>query len=114
MNLRVQTDNVHTARVQRQYVWKKKPVFVAGEGGKLLTVAWPTTPLDFSQDLCTALKCKVGGSDLSEGAEAMPVQWINAIDTKRPDPFVYVSRCEHALFPCPPPVPSSRCINNLE
>ena len=56
-------------------------------------VAWPSTPCDFSKEMCEAKGCKVGGFDLSEGAEAVPVQWVNEVDKKPPPPFVYARRC---------------------
>jgi len=65
----------------------------AEEGGQMERVVWPKTPRDFTPEMCEAKGCKVGGFDLSDGAEPLPVEWINEVDSLSPPPFVYVARC---------------------
>lgn len=89
---------LQTARLQAQKmndVKKSSRVLVATDPttSETVEVTWPSTPCDFSKEMCEAKGCKVGGFDLSEGAEAVPVQWVNEVDKKPPPPFVYIRRC---------------------
>lgn len=88
---------LQTARLQAKKLNEKKNThgFQATDPStsEKVEVTWPSTPCDFSKEMCEAKGCKVGGFDLSEGAEAVPVQWVNDVDKRTPPPFVYVRRC---------------------
>ena len=59
------------------------------------SLPWPPTPADLPQALCkvTTAHGGFGGTDLSLGGEAVPVQWVNEVDRQVPPAVVYVRSC---------------------
>ena len=55
------------------------------------SLPWPPTPADLPSGFLP--KGGIGGYDLSMGAEAVPLQWINETDFSTPPPIVFVNRC---------------------
>eukprot|EP00908_Phaeocystis_cordata_P012826 Transcript_23821.p1 GENE.Transcript_23821~~Transcript_23821.p1 ORF type:complete len:489 (+),score=120.68 Transcript_23821:94-1467(+) len=69
------------------------------KGGKFsleadgVAVQWPEHRADMSAELCEAYGVKAGGYDISDGAEHVPVMWVNEMDEAPPPGFVYIRRC---------------------
>ena len=83
---------LHYLRMQPyEKLWKVVKNGGVKAGGH--TVQWPSVPKDFPPEMCAAQGVKAGGFDLSDGAEVVPVQWVNEVDDSAPDHFVYVRRC---------------------
>ena len=55
-------------------------------------IPWPDTRADLPRGLLSTT-AGVGGHDLSLGAEAVPLQWVNEVDDAVPPPIVFVRQC---------------------
>ena len=55
-------------------------------------IPWPHTPADLPRGLLSS-SAGVGGLDLSLGAEAVPLQWVNEVDNAVPPPIMFVRQC---------------------